>query len=86
MYEFLDRLINVALPNVRDFQGVGTRLDSRGNYNLGIKDWMIFPEVDYGMVDKAYGMNITIHTTAKTDDAARMLLKSFNMPFKKTDK
>lgn len=83
MYEFLDRLINLALPNVRDFQGVGTKLDGRGNYNLGIKDWIIFPEMEYGALDKSYGMNITIHTSTEDDKHAFELLKSFGMPFKK---
>lgn len=83
MFEFLDRLINLALPKVRDFQGVSTRFDGRGNYNLGIKEWTIFPEIDYGMGDKVYGLNITIHTTAKTDAHAHELLKEFGMPFRK---
>ncbi|HJM69007.1 MAG TPA: 50S ribosomal protein L5 [Candidatus Babeliales bacterium] len=83
MYEFLDRLINLALPNVRDFQGVPFKLDGRGNYNLGIKDWIIFPELDYGALDKSYGMNITIHTSTSDDKQAFELLKSFGMPFKK---
>lgn len=86
MYEFLDKLINLALPRVRDFQGVTTNLDGRGNYNLGIKEWIIFPEVDYGTVDKIYGLNITIHTTAKTDEQGLELLKMFGMPFKKKSK
>lgn len=83
MWEFLDRLINLALPKVRDFQGVPTRLDRRGNYNLGIKEWIIFPEVEYDVGDKVYGMNITIDTTAKTDEHALALLKKLGMPFKK---
>lgn len=83
MYEFLDRLITIALPTVRDFQGVTTNFDSRGNYNLGIKEWTIFPEVDYDVVDKVLGLNITIGTSAKTDEHAYELLKSFGMPFKK---
>jgi large subunit ribosomal protein L5 len=83
MYHFLDKLINVVFPAVRDFQGVGTKLDGDGNYNLGIKDWMVFPEVDYDKVDKSRGLNITIHTTAKTDEHAYALLKKFNMPFQK---
>lgn len=82
MYEFLDRLISTALPKVRDFQGVPSKLDGRGGYNLGIKDWSIFPEVDYGMSAKAYGLNITIHTTAKCDEHGLALLKSFGMPFR----
>lgn len=82
MYNFLDKLINLALPCVRDFHGVNKKFDGRGNYNLGIKDWMVFPEVDYDVVDGARGMNISIHTTATTDEHAHALLKSFNMPFK----
>jgi len=81
MYYFLDKLINVVLPAVRDFQGVGVKLDGQGNYNLGIKDWMVFPEVDYDKVDKMRGMNITIQTTTENDDHARALLKKFKMPF-----
>lgn len=83
MYAFLDRLINLALPSVRDFQGVTNKFDGRGNYNLGIKDWMVFPEVDYDVVDRARGLNISIHTTATTDKEARALLAHFSMPFKK---
>ena len=83
MYEFLDRLINLALPKVRDFQGVSTKLDRRGNYNLGVKEWLIFPEIDFEMSEKMYGLNITIHTTAHSDDHAFALLKGFNMPFRK---
>jgi large subunit ribosomal protein L5 len=82
MYEFLDRLISIALPRVRDFRGVPARsFDGRGNYTLGLKDQLIFPEIDYGKVDKARGMNITIVTTAKTDDEAFQLLKALGMPF-----
>lgn len=83
MYDFLDKLINVSLAAVRDFQGVGTRFDGNGNYNLGIKDWFVFPEVDYDKIDKSRGMNITFHTSANDDVAARALLNSFNMPFQK---
>jgi large subunit ribosomal protein L5 len=83
MYEFLDKLINLALPKVRDFQGVSIRFDGRGNYNLGIKEWSIFPESDLIPGDKLYGMNITIQTTAKNDQHAFELLKSFGMPFRK---
>ena len=84
MYEFLDRLINIALPRVRDFRGVATRsFDGRGNYTIGIKDHLIFPEIDYSKVDKSKGMNITIVTTAKTDEQARFLLKELGMPFVK---
>ncbi len=82
MYDFLDKLINLALPKVRDFQGVPTKLDGRGNYNLGINDWSIFPEVDPN-VEKVFGLNITIHTSAKKDAQAFELLKSFGMPFKR---
>lgn len=82
MYEFLDRLINVALPNVRDFQGVPSRFDRQGNYNLGIKEWLIFPEVDYEVTDKICGLNVTIETTAKSGDQAYALLKKFGMPFR----
>jgi large subunit ribosomal protein L5 len=82
MYEFLDRLINLSLPMVRDFQGVSDTFDRRGNYNLGIRDWHIFPEVDYTVTDQSHGLNVTIHTTAKNDAAARALLKAFGMPFK----
>jgi large subunit ribosomal protein L5 len=82
MYEFLDRLINLALPRVRDFRGVPARsFDGRGNYTLGIKDHLIFPEIDIAKVDKSKGMNITIVTTAKNDEQARFLLKELGMPF-----
>jgi large subunit ribosomal protein L5 len=84
MYEFLDRLINIALPRVRDFRGVPTKsFDGRGNYTLGIRDHVIFPEIDAGKVDKSKGMNITIVTTAKTDEHARVLLRELGMPFGK---
>ena len=83
MYEFLDRLMNVALPRVRDFRGVSTKsFDGRGNYTLGIRDQLIFPEIDYSKVEKMKGMNITIVTTAKTDDEARALLRQMGMPFR----
>ncbi len=82
MYEFLDRLINIALPRVRDFRGVASKsFDGRGNYTLGIRDHLIFPEIDVAKVDKAKGMNITIVTTAKNDEQARFLLKELGMPF-----
>ena len=82
MYEFLDRLINVAIPRVRDFRGVPTRsFDGRGNFTLGIKEQLIFPEVDYDKVDKVHGMDITIVTSAERDDEAFALLSSFGMPF-----
>ena len=83
MYEFLDRLISVALPRVRDFRGVsGKSFDGRGNYTLGLRDQLIFPEIDYSKVDKTKGMNVTIVTSAKDDNDARSLLKSFGMPFR----
>lgn len=81
MYEFLDRLISLALPRVRDFQGVTLRFDGCGNYNLGIKDWLIFPEVDYDTVDKSRGLNITMVTSTRNDEHARALLRAFKMPF-----
>ena len=84
MYEFLDRLINIALPRVRDFRGVPTKsFDGRGNYTLGIRDHLIFPEIDAGKVDKSKGMNITIVTSAKNDEQARFLLRELGMPFGK---
>ena len=83
MYEFFDRLVNVALPRVRDFRGVSTKsFDGRGNYTLGIKDQLLFPEIDYAKVEKTKGMNVTIATTAKTDEEARALLKQMGMPFR----
>jgi large subunit ribosomal protein L5 len=82
MYEFLDRLISIALPRVRDFRGVPTRsFDGRGNFTLGVRDHLIFPEIDAGKVDKVKGMNITIVTTAKDDEQARALLRELGMPF-----
>ena len=82
MYEFLDRLITIALPRVRDFRGVsGKSFDGRGNYTLGLKEQLVFPEIDYDKVDKVRGMDIVICTTAKTDAEARALLKGFQMPF-----
>ena len=84
MYEFADRLINLALPRVRDFRGVGAdAFDGRGNYALGIKEQLIFPEIEYDKVEKVRGMEIIFVTTAKTDEEARELLKLFGMPFKK---
>jgi large subunit ribosomal protein L5 len=83
MYEFLDRLISVALPRVRDFRGVsGKSFDGRGNYTMGLRDQLLFPEIDYAKVDKSKGMNVTIVTTAKDDNAARALLQQFGMPFR----
>ncbi len=84
MYEFLDRLVNLALPRVRDFRGVNANsFDGRGNYALGIKEQLIFPEIEYDKVDKVRGMDIIFVTTAKTDEEARELLTLFNMPFEK---
>lgn len=84
MYEFLDRLVNIALPRVRDFRGVsGKSFDGSGNYNMGLKEQLVFPEIDYDKIDKVRGMNITICTTAKTDEEARALLEGFQMPFQK---
>ena len=83
MYEFLDRLISVALPRVRDFRGVSAKaFDGRGNYTLGIREQLIFPEIDFNKVDKTRGMNISIVTTAKTDEQSRALLKAIGMPFR----
>jgi large subunit ribosomal protein L5 len=85
MYEFLDRLVSVALPRVRDFKGVSTKsFDGRGNYTLGMRDQLIFPEVDYARVEKLKGMNVTIVTTAKDDNQARALLRQFGIPFRQT--
>ena len=83
MYEFLDRLVTVALPRVRDFRGIsGRAFDGRGNYNLGVKEQIIFPEIEYDKVDKVRGLNISITTTAKTDDEAKALLAAFRFPFR----
>jgi len=83
MYEFFDRLVNIAMPRIRDFRGVSNRaFDGRGNYNLGFKEQIIFPEIDYDKIDTLRGMNIAITTTAKTDDEARALLSAFRFPFK----
>lgn len=83
MFEFLDKLMNIALPRVRDFRGVsGKAFDGRGNYTLGIKEQIIFPEIDYDKIDKIKGMNITIVTTAKTDEEAKFLLTRLGMPFR----
>ena len=85
MYEFLDRLVSVGLPRVRDFRGVSTKsFDGRGNYTLGVRDQLIFPEIDISKVEKLKGMNITIVTTAKDDNSARALLKQFGVPFRQT--
>lgn len=83
MYEFLDRLITVALPRVRDFRGVsGRAFDGRGNYNIGVKEQIIFPEIEYDKIDAVRGMNISITTSAKTDEEAKALLSAFNFPFR----
>jgi large subunit ribosomal protein L5 len=83
MYEFLDRLVNIALPRVRDFKGVSTKgFDGRGNYTLGLRDQLLFPEIDYMKVDKARGMNVSVVTTAKTDEEARKLLQLLGLPFR----
>ena len=82
-YEFLDRLVSVAMPRIRDFRGVsGKSFDGRGNYNMGVKEQIIFPEIEYDKIDALRGMNITITTSAKTDDEARALLAAFSFPFK----
>jgi large subunit ribosomal protein L5 len=87
MYEFLDRLINVALPRVRDFRGVSSKsFDGRGNYTLGVRDQLIFPEIDYAKVEKTKGMNVTIVTTAKDDNQARTLLRHLGMPSRQEEK
>ena len=84
MYEFLDKLINIAIPRVRDFRGVrATSFDGRGNYSLGIKEQLIFPEIEYDKIDQVRGMDIIMVTSAKTDEEARELLRAFGMPFKK---
>ena len=83
MYEFLDRFVNIALPRVRDFRGItGRSFDGRGNYNIGVKEQIIFPEIEYDKVDALRGLNISITTTAKTDEEAKALLQAFRFPFK----
>jgi large subunit ribosomal protein L5 len=83
MYEFLDRLVTVAIPRIRDFRGISNRaFDGRGNYSLGVKEQIIFPEIEYDKIDALRGLNISITTTAKTDDEARALLAAFRFPFK----
>jgi large subunit ribosomal protein L5 len=83
MYEFLDRLVTVAIPRIRDFRGIsGKSFDGRGNYNMGIKEQIIFPEIEYDKIDALRGMNITITTSAKTDEEARALLQAFKFPLK----
>jgi large subunit ribosomal protein L5 len=84
MYDFLDRLVNVVLPRVRDFEGVSANaFDGRGNYSIGLRDQLVFPEIDYDKVDKLLGMSITIVSSSKSDEEGRALLKAFGMPFKK---
>jgi large subunit ribosomal protein L5 len=84
MYEFLDRLISVALPRIRDFRGLSTKsFDGRGNYSFGLKEQYIFPEIDYDKVEKVHGLDVTICTSAKTDEESRALLKEFGMPFRR---
>jgi large subunit ribosomal protein L5 len=84
MYEFLDRLINIAIPRIRDFRGLNPKsFDGRGNYSMGVEEQIVFPEVDYDNIDSIRGMDITLTTTAKTDEQARALLQAFNFPFKK---
>ena len=84
MYEFLDRLVNIAIPRVRDFRGLSPKsFDGRGNYSMGVREQIIFPEVDYDQVDAIRGMDITITTSAKNDEEGRALLAAFNFPFKK---
>jgi len=83
MYEFLDRLVSIAIPRIRDFRGLSAKsFDGRGNYNIGVKEQIIFPEIEYDKIDALRGLNITITTTAKTDEVARALLAAFNFPFK----
>jgi len=83
MYEFFDRLVNVALPKVRDFRGISpSAFDGRGNFSIGLQEQIIFPEIDYDKVEKIKGMNVTIVTTAKTDEEARYMLKMMGMPFR----
>jgi large subunit ribosomal protein L5 len=84
MYEFLDRLVNIALPRVRDFRGLNPKsFDGRGNYSMGIKEHIVFPEINYDKVDQIWGMDVIVCTTAKTDDEARALLRHFDFPFRK---
>ncbi|MSQ80216.1 MAG: 50S ribosomal protein L5 [Candidatus Methylopumilus sp.] len=83
MYEFLDRLVTIAIPRIRDFRGISARsFDGRGNYNMGVKEQIIFPEIEYDKIDTLRGMNITITTTAKTDEEAKALLSAFSFPFR----
>jgi large subunit ribosomal protein L5 len=83
MYEFLDRLINIAIPRIRDFRGMSAKsFDGRGNYSMGVKEQIMFPEIDYDKIDKIRGLDITITTSAKTDEEGRALLEAFRFPFK----
>jgi large subunit ribosomal protein L5 len=83
MYEFLDRLVNIAIPRIRDFRGFSARaFDGRGNYSLGVREQIIFPEIDYDKIDEIWGMDVIVCTTARTDDEARELLRGFNFPFR----
>ena len=82
MYSFLDKLINIAIPRIKDFHGLRPKFDGNGNYNLGLRDWMVFPEIDYDKVDRSRGLNVTIQTSAKSDEHVFALLKALNMPFK----
>jgi len=87
MYEFMDRLITVALPRVRDFRGLTDRsFDGRGNYAMGIKEHIVFPEIDYDKIDRVWGMDVIVCTSAKTDEEARALLAAFNFPFRKSQR
>ncbi|MCU4676360.1 50S ribosomal protein L5 [Catenovulum sp. 2E275] len=83
MWEFLERLISIAIPRIRDFRGLSSKLDGRGNYSMGVREQIIFPEIDYDKVDKVRGMDITITTTSASDEEGRALLAAFNFPFKK---
>jgi large subunit ribosomal protein L5 len=83
MWEFIDRLLNVALPRVRDFRGVSPKLDGRGNYTLGLRDQLVFPEIEYDKIEKLQGLEVTIVTTSKSDELARVLLQLLGMPFRK---
>ncbi len=84
MYEFLDRLVNIAIPRIRDFRGINAKsFDGRGNFNIGLREQLIFPEIDYEKIDKIRGMNISINTTARTDEEARRLLTELGIPFRK---
>jgi large subunit ribosomal protein L5 len=83
MWEFFERLISIAIPRIRDFRGLSSKLDSRGNYSMGVREQIIFPEIDYDKVDKVRGMDITITTSANSDEEGRALLAAFNFPFKK---